>query len=95
MSLIKTYGKASQKLTHDIVGNLLVDVVGNVTVSTAVHTILDLVDCHRHFDGLAPQSGHSVHARHRGLLLHLVVEPDEPEPLAEPALIQNNWGGEV
>ena len=62
---------------------------------TSVHTILDLVHCHGHLDWLSSQSGHPVHAGHGGLLLHLVVESDEAEPLAEPTLVKNNWGGEV
>jgi len=77
--------------SHNIVCDLLVDVVRNVSVPTpSIHPILDLVDCHGHLDRLPPQSGHPVHAGHRGLLLHLVVEPDEPEPLAEPTLVQDH-----
>ena len=63
--------------------------------ASSIHTILDLIDCHGHLDRLPSQAGHPVHAGHRGLLLHLVVEPDETEPLAETTLVQHNWGGEV
>ena len=58
--------------------------------SPSIHAILDLIDCHRHLDRLAPQPGHPVHAGHRGLLLHLVVEPDESESLAEATLVQHH-----
>ena len=86
-------------LTHNIVCDLLIDVIWNMStasiLSASILTILDLVHGHRDLDGLPPQAGHAVHAGHGGLLLHLVVEPDEAEPLAEPTLVKNNWGGEV
>ena len=63
--------------------------------ASSIHTVLDLIDCHGHLDRLPSQSRHPVHAGHRGLLLHLIVEADEPEPLAETTLVQHNWGGEV
>merc|ERR1719244_1414996 len=81
---------------HNIVCHLLINVIWNMStasiLSASILTILDLVHGHRDLDGLPPQAGHAVHAGHGGLLLHLVIEPDEAEPLAEPTLVQNNFG---
>merc|ERR1712088_1303189 len=78
--------------SHNIVCDLLVDVIRNISVppSSSIHAILDLIDCYRHLDRLPSQARHPVHAGHRGLLLHLVVEPDEAEPLAETTLVQHH-----
>ena len=43
-----------------------------------------------HLEWLATQARYPHHACQRGLLLRLVVESDEAEPLAEPAVVQNN-----
>ena len=64
-------------------------------MTTSIHSFLDSVQSCRDLDGLPAQARHTIHASYGGLLLHLVVEPDEAEPLAEPTLVQNNWGGEV
>ena len=48
-----------------------------------------------HLEWLATQARYPHHAGERGLLLRLVVESDEAEPLAESTLVKNNWGGEV
>ena len=63
-------------------------------MTTSIHSFLDSVQSYRDLDGLPPQARHTIHASHGGLLLHLVVEPDEAEPLAEPTLVQYHWGGE-
>ena len=43
-----------------------------------------------HLEWLATQARYPHHAGQRSLLLRLVVKSDEAEPLAEPAVVQNN-----
>ena len=63
-------------------------------MTTSIHSFLDSVQSYRDLDGLPPQARHTIHASHGGLLLHLVIEPDEPIAPAESSLVQNHWGGE-
>ena len=79
-------------LTHDVVQDLVRNM--SAFMVTSIHPTLDPVHSYRDLDGPPPQARHTIHASHGGLLLHLVVEPDEPIAPAESSLVQNHWGGE-
>ena len=74
-------------LTHDVVQDLVRNM--SAFMVTSIHPTLDPVHS-RDLDGLPPQARHTIHASHGGLLLHLVVEPDEPIAPAESSLVQNH-----
>ena len=47
--------------------------------------------CLPDLDRFSAEPSHAVHGGHGRLLLHLVAEPDEAEPLAEARLVQDHW----